>query len=165
MTAPAFAGDKESSPPRLLPGSLRGRKLPSMTRTADSAGRDEPEFMVRIRRLFVEGLPDRVERMRRGLDGIAADVAAGRGPTPDHLEDLFLAAHSLKGTAPGIGAEDLGWEAGKLSDLAREWSTDAPPPDEALARARDLLQRVERACADVRGRMDGDAVRSLAEGD
>lgn len=76
--------------------------------------------MPRLRRLFADGLPGRVERMQRGLDGIAADVTAGRPPSPTDLEDLFLASHSLKGTAPGFGAVDLAHHAAQLSALAQD---------------------------------------------
>ena len=87
-----------------------------MTPAFIPSGTPEPEFMARIRRMFVEGLAGRVERMRRGLNGVAEDVAAGRPPAAHYVEDLFLASHSLKGTAPSVGAEDVGWEAGELSE-------------------------------------------------
>lgn len=113
--------------------------------------------MPRLRRLFADGLPERMERLRRGLDGVASDVAAGRGPSPEDLEDLFLASHSLKGTAPGFGALTLGADAAALSDLVQEWGPDAPPAAPALARARELVDRVAAGCDEVIARVDAGA--------
>lgn len=113
--------------------------------------------MPRLRRLFADGLPERLARLRQGLDGVDSDVAAGRPPSPDHLETLFLAAHSLKGTAPGFGAEELGRTAGELSLLARAWSSETVPDPAQLAQARDLLARVARGCDDITARTDADA--------
>lgn len=115
------------------------------------SGQPEPEFMARIRRMFVEGLPDRLARMRRGLEGVEADVREGRPPAAHCVEDLFLAAHSLKGTAPSVGAVDVGWEAGELSEVTKEWGPENPPDASALERARSALGRVERACEAYRG--------------
>ena len=117
-----------------------------MTPAFIPSGQPEPEFMARIRRMFVEGLPDRLARMHRGLEGVEADVGAGRSPAAHYVEDLFLAAHSLKGTAPSVGAVDVGWEAGELSEVAREWGPESSPSQDELERARSALRRVERAC-------------------
>lgn len=116
--------------------------------------RSEPDFMPRLRRIFADGLPERVARMRRGLDGVAAAVAAGVPPGEDHLEELFLASHSLKGTAPGFGALDLGTDAGTLSAIAQSWGPEAPPSPEGLERARYLIDRIEAACREVIARTD-----------
>ena len=117
-----------------------------MTAAFIPSGQPEPEFMARIRAMFVEGLPDRLARMHRGLEGVEADVREGRPPSAHCVEDLFLAAHSLKGTAPSVGAVDVGWEAGELSEIARDWTPETPPDAEQLGRARSALSRVERAC-------------------
>jgi hypothetical protein len=97
--------------------------------------RPEPDFMPRIRRLFAEGLPERIARMHRGLDGVAAAVAAGRAPS----------------------AEDLGFEAGRLSTLIGDWRPDAPPGADDIARARELLGRVEEASEAARARIGAEA--------
>lgn len=95
--------------------------------------------------------------MERGLDGIASDVAVGRGPSPADLEDLFLASHSLKGTGLGFGAEELGRHAGELSHLAREWSSDQPPTPDQITEARQLLERIRAECDEVIARADAES--------
>ncbi|MBT8403606.1 MAG: Hpt domain-containing protein [Gemmatimonadetes bacterium] len=117
-----------------------------MTAAFIPSGQPEPEFMARIREMFVEGLPDRLARMRRGLERVEADLREGRPPAAHGVEDLFLAAHSLKGTAPSVGAVDVGWESGRLSETAEDWSPENPPDPDQLTRARSALSRVEQAC-------------------
>lgn len=114
----------------------------------------EPDFMPRLRRLFADGLPERVARMRGGLEGIVA--AADRGAPPDaaDLEELFLASHSLKGTAPAFDALDLAHDSGALSELARHWNPAEVPAPDQLARAGELLEKVACGCREAAARVE-----------
>lgn len=106
----------------------------------------EPDFLARLRRIFADGIPDRLDRMRGGL--AAAGAAAERETPPDSapLEALFLAAHSLKGTAPTFDEFELAHAAAELADLARRWSeAGAVAPDEH-ARADRLLEQIATEC-------------------
>jgi chemotaxis protein histidine kinase CheA len=118
--------------------------------------------MPRMRRLFADGLGERQARLTRGLDGVNDCVAADRPPREDDLEELFLASHSLKGTAPGFGAEELGWLADCLCRLVKEWTPEALPTPDELARARDLLSQIEHECSEAVARADAESL-AIAE--
>lgn len=113
----------------------------------------EPDFMPRLRRLFADGLPERVARMRGGLEGIVAAAERGAPPGASDLEELFLASHSLKGTAPAFDALDLAHDSGALSELARHWSPAEVPSSEELGRAGELLEKVARGCREAAARL------------
>ena len=115
-----------------------------------------------MRRLFADGLEERQARLTRGLDGVADCIAADRLPRPDDLEELFLASHSLKGTAPGFGAEELGWLADCLCRLVKEWAPEAPPTTEQMDRARDLMRQIEGECREAVARADAETL-SIAQ--
>lgn len=125
----------------------------------------EPDFMPRMRRLFADGLPARQERLHRGLDGVEECLSAGHPPREEDLEELFLASHSLKGTAPGFGAEELGWLADCLCRLVKEWTPKAPPAPEALERARELLSQIEHECREAVARADAEGAVAPAAAD
>lgn len=129
---------------------------------AATTDRSEPEFMPRMRRLFADGLGERQARLNRGLDGVAESIAADRPLREEDLEELFLASHSLKGTAPGFGAEELGWLAEGLCRLVKEWTPDAPPAPDQMERARELLDQIEGECREAVARADAESL-ALAE--
>ncbi len=133
-----------------------------MNHFAATTNRSEPEFMPRMRRLFADGLGERQVRLNRGLDGVADCLAAGRPLREGDLEELFLASHSLKGTAPGFGAEELGWLADCLCRLVKEWSPEAPPAPDQMERARELLDQIEGECRDAVARADAESL-AIAE--
>ncbi len=110
--------------------------------------------MPRMRRMFADGLTARQDKMMRGLEGVAASVAAGQPPEAADLEELFLASHSLKGTAPGFGAEDLGWVADRLCRLVKPWSPETPPDSAQLEQARAFLDEIAREAGAVVERAD-----------
>lgn len=102
--------------------------------------------------------------MRHGLEGIVA--AAGRGSAPDgaDLEELFLASHSLKGTAPLFDALDLAHDSAELSELARRWTPDEVPDPEELQRAGELLGRVTSGCTEAVARIDARDGEGVGQG-
>lgn len=110
--------------------------------------------MPRMRRMFADGLAERQERLARGLEGVSTSVAEGTPPRPEDLEELFLASHSLKGTAPGFGAEDLGWIADRLCRLVKAWAPESPPDDAQLEQATEFLAEIGREAVAVVARAD-----------
>lgn len=117
-----------------------------------------------MRRLFADGLGERQARLTRGLDGVEDCVAAGRPPREEDLEELFLASHSLKGTAPGFGAEELGWISDCLCRLVKEWTPEAPPGSDGLAQAREFLTQIEHECREAVARADAESL-TIAQSD
>lgn len=92
--------------------------------------------------------------MRRGLEGIVEAAERSSAPSASDLEELFLASHSLKGTAPAFDALDLAHDSAQLSELARQWTTDEVPAAAELERAGELLERVAAGCAEAAARID-----------
>jgi chemotaxis protein histidine kinase CheA len=129
-----------------------------MNNFAPATPESEPEFMPRMRRLFADGLGERQARLTRGLDGVEECVSAGRPLREGDLEELFLASHSLKGTAPGFGAEELGWIADCLCRLVKDWTPEAPPSTDRLVQAREFLAQIEHECSEAIARADAESL-------
>lgn len=94
--------------------------------------------------------------MRHGLEGIVTAHGESRPPTEADLEEIFLASHSLKGTAPSFEAWDAAHDSGTLSELVRGWTKETLPPAEELARAGELVDRIALECAAVAERIDAE---------
>ena len=81
----------------------------------------EPDVLTEVLRLFLQEVPPRMERLRNACaDG--------------NIEDVYRAAHSLKGSAGNIGAQRLMAVCRELDEMGRAGDlTDAAPLLAALA--------------------------------
>ena len=75
----------------------------------------EPDVLAEVLRLFLSEVPLRMDRLRNGC-------AAG------NIEEVYRAAHSLKGSAGNIGAQRLLGVCRQLDEMGRAGDlTDAAP--------------------------------------
>lgn len=102
----------------------------------DFAGED---LLDQIRQEFSDRLPERLEKMRSALDVLAS------GYDPQSVETFYLAAHSLKGTAPSFGANDLAEHAAALAKAGRRWLRDGRLEPGGVSVASDVLARLSAA--------------------
>ena len=110
---------------------------------------DLQQVMAQVRRGFCDGLPARVRRMESALEELT------EGYRFRLAETFYLAAHSLKGTAPSFGAQELADHAAGLADTGRGWlEAGAAAPEEVAAaaeRVRRLRLAAERYLSAVEG--------------
>ena len=118
-------------------------------------GQNEPEYMPRLRRHFAESLDDRLS---------VADAALARLSDPAHVPEpgsprpersLHLFAHSLQGTAPGLGGSRLGDLGYELAEYTRDWETGGIPAG-GLDGARRQVDEIRAAAAEYRGWVEVD---------
>ena len=80
----------------------------------------EPDVLTEVLQLFLQEVPPRIDRLR---------IAYAAG----NIEEVYRAAHSLKGSAGNIGAERLMGVCRKLDEMGRAGDlTDAAPLVAAL---------------------------------
>ena len=80
----------------------------------------QPDVLAEVLRLFVQEVPPRMDRLRNAC-------AAG------NIQEVYRAAHSLKGSAGNIGAQRLLAVCRQLDEMARLGDlTEAPPLVAAL---------------------------------
>jgi HPt (histidine-containing phosphotransfer) domain-containing protein len=110
---------------------------------------DADQLLAQIHREFRDGLPARLERLRSTLELLAA------GFNEQAAETFFRTAHSLKGTAPAFGADELAQHAGALAERGRRWheggKLETPEVTSALKELEWLEAAVERFVAEKDG--------------
>lgn len=72
-------------------------------------------LLASIRREFCDGLATRIETLRSALIDLDA------GYSIDLAQRFFRAAHSLRGTAPSFGANEVAEHAAILAEAGRAW--------------------------------------------
>ncbi len=94
----------------------------------------EPEVLTEVLQMFLQEVPLRIDRLRNAW-------AAG------NIEEMYRAAHSLKGSAGNIGADRLYGLCSRLDELgrARDLTTAAPLVDALgieFAKVEAEIQRI-----------------------
>lgn len=113
---------------------------------------DDDELRVRLHGLFMDELDDQVARIEQGLDSMASSLPEVPSTV---LEELFRAAHSLKGAAQAVGAAGVSAHCHRLEDELAQVRNGSLQVDDAVlgqwAAAVDLIRD-----QGARLRQDGD---------
>lgn len=123
----------------------------------------EDDLRARLHALFLEELDEHVERLERGL-GV---VAGGLPEVPTGVvDDLFRAAHSLKGAAGSVGAGPIATLCHELEDTLsqvreEETALDQRGIDDLLR----LVDQVAREGAFLRGMTAEEGALSVSVGE